>query len=319
MPVTRLLPRSDGRIRFFIVGGFLGAGKTTWLRHQLFNRRFGAVHVLVNEAAGISVDHELLGSAHGIDVLAGGCACCEGREALRQTLRNLCDREVGNSPAGLKTIVLETSGLAEPLAIAEMIDADPILGRRIAIESTIVLVDAAFGAAQLVEEPLARAQVEAADEIVVTKVDAAPDNVSRLIATIHLLAPCCRLSCSRYGVEIEIGMDLSASPYELGAGAEKLEPIRPYQLPVSADRWPEVSTWLSALLFARGDRIIRTKGIINTPAGRILLQAVHGHMQSAEVLTDESADTEHGFIVLIGRGIVEERLRKSWRRLLEVQ
>ncbi|MDX5349669.1 MAG: GTP-binding protein, partial [Paracoccaceae bacterium] len=74
--------RSDGRLPLTIVGGFLGAGKSTWLRHQLYTRRFGRVHVLVNEAAELPVDDLLLGRADRLEVLAGGCACCTGREAL---------------------------------------------------------------------------------------------------------------------------------------------------------------------------------------------------------------------------------------------
>ena len=83
---------SDGRLRLTILGGALGSGKTTWARHQLFAGAFGPrVHVLVNEAAEVPVDDQLLARADGVTVLAGGCACCDGRAALIAPLREVCD------------------------------------------------------------------------------------------------------------------------------------------------------------------------------------------------------------------------------------
>ena len=82
MATTESAPRSDGRLPLVIVSGFLGAGKSTWLRHQLHEGRFGRAHVIVNEAAETPVDDLLLSNAESLEVLAGGCACCEGWRAL---------------------------------------------------------------------------------------------------------------------------------------------------------------------------------------------------------------------------------------------
>ena len=69
----------ENRLRLTILGGFLGAGKSTWLRHQLFVKTFDRPHVIVNEVASHAVDDTLLGGARRLDVLAGGCACCDRR------------------------------------------------------------------------------------------------------------------------------------------------------------------------------------------------------------------------------------------------
>src|SRR5262249_8390641 len=118
---------ADGRIRLTILGGFLGSGKTTWLRHHLHHGLLRAALVIVNDAAAIPVDTTRLGHAARLAVLAGGCACCNGRAALVQLLRELCAARVGSNapPAQLDHIVLEASGLADPGPIVETIRTDP--------------------------------------------------------------------------------------------------------------------------------------------------------------------------------------------------
>ena len=73
----------EGRMRLTILGGFLGSGKTTWLRHHLHHGLLRDALVVVNEAADAPVDDALLTGSSRLRVLAGGCACCETRPALR--------------------------------------------------------------------------------------------------------------------------------------------------------------------------------------------------------------------------------------------
>ncbi len=167
--------RADGRMRLTLLGGFLGSGKTTWLRHQLHAGAFAGAHVIVNEAAETPVDDALLTRASAIEVISGGCACCASREELVSRLRRLCDLR-SRTPSGeprLEQIVLETSGLADPAAILDAIRTDAMLVHHILVGETIVCVDALHGLAQLMEEPLGRRQAEAADRMVVTKLDEA--------------------------------------------------------------------------------------------------------------------------------------------------
>lgn len=314
-------PRTDGRLPLIIVSGFLGAGKSTWLRHQLYENRFGRVHVLVNEAAETPVDDLLLSRANGLEALAGGCACCEGREVLRAALVRLCGR-LDSGRHRIDRVVLETSGLADAGAIAEALAADPVLARRLAIESTIVLIDGDGGPDQLAKEPLARAQAEAADVIVVTRADAIPrDRRSALAATLSRLAPGAELSWTESGVPVAVEIDPDAEPLPLPEITADAGPIRPHRLDTGGAPWVAMSAWLSALLVARGDGVIRVKGVMRTPAGRLLLQSVRKHVQPAEILPERAkgpalAPEEDDFLVLIGRDIDEERLLNSWRRFV---
>lgn len=308
--------RGDGRLPLTIVGGFLGAGKSTWLRHQLREGAFARHHVLINEAAETPVDNLLFGRAWRLDTLAAGCACCEGRKTLVTALRGICG-EVAQS--GVDGIVLETSGLADPAAIAAAVAADPILARRLVIARTITLVDAVSGALQLAAEPLARAQAEAADAFVITKVAAAgPNALARLAATLRAVNPGAAITAAERGETAPLP-DQPAPPWDLPPLAA-VTPIRPHRVRVGdAGGWAALSTWLSALLFARGDDVVRVKGVVETPAGLLLLQSVRHLVQPPEILPAHGVGLagpppEVGVVVLIGRDIDPAALALSWDR-----
>ncbi|MCB5409468.1 CobW family GTP-binding protein [Pseudogemmobacter faecipullorum] len=305
----------EGRLGLTILGGFLGAGKSTWARHQLHEGQFARHHLIVNEAAGTPVDNLLLGGAARLSVLAGGCACCEGLPALISLLRHVCDENTGAAGRQIDGILLETSGLADPGAIARAIAADPVLARHLRITTTLVLIDALHGLAQLSAEPLARAQAEAADRLILTKaMRAEPGAAGDLLATLRLLNPAADISGAELGLAVALPEPGTA---RLLAGPERQAPIRPWRLDVGAEgAWVALSTWLSALLAARGEDVVRVKGVVRTPAGRLLLQSVRRVVQPPEILPETELAgpaPEEGVIVLIGRNFDAAMLERSWR------
>lgn len=312
--------RMDGRLPLTILGGFLGAGKSTWLRHQLHEGRFSGYHILVNEAAETPVDNLLLAGADRITVLAGGCACCAGLPALLAALRAICDAASGKQANQVAGILLETSGLADPGRIAAAIAGDPVLSRRLAVAQTLVLADSLHGGPQLAAEALARAQIEAADELILTKpMQADPAALGRLALTLRQINPGAALSAAEQGVTVPLPTEDGLRPFDLPPLSAS-EPIQPYRLDVGHDGgWVALSTWLSALIEARGEDIVRIKGVVRTPAGRLLLQSVRRVVQPPEILPDNNGvlagpPPEEGVIVLIGRGLDPERLTMSWQR-----
>jgi G3E family GTPase len=314
----------DGRIRLTILGGYLGSGKTTWLRHQLHAGAFGPrVHVIVNEAAETPVDDALLAGAGGVTLLAGGCCCCTGRAALIGALRTICDARsrLAASAPRLERIVLETSGLADPGAIVAAVQADPVLVSHIVLVETIVTVDALHALAQLATEPLGRRQIGAADRLVLTKVDTAePQALAVLRATLGEINGHAALSAAVLGVEVALPpqpTDARPAPLPLLPDEDARGPIRPAQvtLPEGLD-WSAFAVWLSALLHARGDDLVRVKGVIRTPAGRFLLQTVRKVVQSPEILPEQGDARQDNSIVFIGRGYRPEDLGRSMHRFL---
>ena len=312
--------KPGGMLPLTILGGFLGAGKSSWARHQLHLGAFRRHHVIVNEAAGTPVDNLLLGAAARMTVLAGGCACCDALPGLIATLRTVCDQAAGAAVGEIGGILLETSGLADPAAIAGAIAADPVLVRRMRLTDTLVMVDAMHGLTQLLCEPLARAQAEAASRIILSKTAATSrDQTATLLATLRQLNPGAEISGTELGQPCPLPPPgAPALMPDLAAAA----PIRPFRLNVGAEGgWVALSTWLSAVLHARGDDVVRVKGVVRTPAGRLLLQSVRRVVQPPEILPDIAAEEgntpgvpapEEGVIVLIGRNFDGEVLERSW-------
>lgn len=295
-----------------ILGGYLGSGKTTWLRHQLFAGEFGNAHILVNEAAETPVDDTLLtAQAAGVTTLAGGCACCTGKQDLVAALRAICDARSKDQKIA-DQIVLETSGLADPAAILNAIRQDPVIVHHIIVSEIVVLVDTLHAADQLRTEHLSRAQIEAADRIILTKTAAAlPQQIAAVAATVRQMNPLATISGADLGVPTPL-MDLpDADPLDLPQLGRDTPPITPTRIAIGAEvDWATFSVWLSALLHARGDDLVRIKGVMETPAGPLLLQAVRKSVQPPELLPPE-AESHQNQIVFIGRGFTSAALRAS--------
>jgi G3E family GTPase len=303
----------QNRIRLLVLSGFLGSGKTTWLRHQLHSGNLRNRAVIVNEAAAAPVDDALLADLAHVTVIPGGCICCSQRDEFLRVLRRHCDHDKPQD------IVLETSGLAEPAAIIEAIRNDTLLVHRIRVDDVMVTVDAVSALAKLKTDALVRAQIETADMLVITKLDALrQDEAGRLAATLKRVNPGARVMGAIKGEEV-------ALPDYAHSAAEELPALRdvPASGPIMAVDiaidpaigWEVFSVWLSALLHARGDEIFRIKGVVRTPNGRVLLQCVQKSVLPPEILpetekTDQSFDNRLAFI---GRGFDENRLKQSLR------
>ncbi|MCW1920742.1 GTP-binding protein [Rhodobacter sp. KR11] len=299
------------RLGLTILGGYLGAGKTTWARHQLHLGAFGpGVHVLVNEAAHAGVDDQLLpGPAQDVTLLAGGCACCIGLPRLIASLRDLCDRRsAGRHDLG--HILLETSGLADPGAIARALAADPVLTRHLRITAIITLVDAQNGLDQLARDARFQAQVAAADRLILTKTETAPPrDLATLCAALSRLNPAVPPEAAHLGQPHPLP-DLPP-PGPLPLLADGVLDLTLVELDLPPVNWTRFALWLSALLHLRGEGLVRVKGLIPGPDGTILLQAVHRHVQPPEILPPQDGP---GHIVLFGQGLDAATLTRALQR-----
>ena len=283
----------ENRLRLTILGGFLGAGKSTWLRHQLFAKTYDEPHVIVNEVASHAVDDTLLAGAHRLDVLAGGCVCCDQKEQMIALLHRICnERSRKQGGPATRHLVFEMSGVADPAQVMSAIQNDPILTRHIVLEEIIVIVDALHGVEQLTTEVLSRRQIEAADQILIAKSDCCEAQaIGDLIATLKQINPTPDFHACAFGVEQPLPDLSSTQPVLLPDLDDDEEPLSSWPLNLDdygpdGENWVGFSVWLSAMLHTHGDRMVRVKGVVRTLTGRLLLQSVRKVMQTPEILPD---------------------------------
>jgi cobalamin biosynthesis protein CobW len=153
------------RIPATIVTGFLGAGKTSLVRHLLATAAGHRLAVIVNEFGELGIDRDLLlgcGDAacteDDILELANGCICCTVADDFLPTLSRLIDRA---EPPG--HIVIETSGLALPKPLVQAF-AWPEIRTRTTVDGVVTVIDAAAAAdGRFASDPEAVARQRAAD------------------------------------------------------------------------------------------------------------------------------------------------------------
>jgi Ni2+-binding GTPase involved in maturation of urease and hydrogenase len=160
-PFGRRLKRERGaRIPVTVITGFLGAGKTTLIRHFLASPEGQGTAVIVNEFGAVGIDDALVRDAAEQTILLGnGCVCCITRTDLQLALRQLLiDRERGLVP-NFARVIIETSGLADPAPILQTFSTDRALGGEFHIDVMLTVVDAVNGEATLKSTTEARKQV----------------------------------------------------------------------------------------------------------------------------------------------------------------
>ena len=170
-----------------VVTGFLGSGKTT-LINQLLARRAtrpvtdGKLAVIVNELGEVGIDGALLGGSPTQVELPGGCVCCVLGDELDKTVIDIV-----NTNPGLAAIVLETTGVAEPLPIAWALTREPV-NSMVRLAAVVTLVDAANFLASRPLSAAVDAQVAYADVILLTKEELGTDQAA-VEAAVRALAP----------------------------------------------------------------------------------------------------------------------------------
>ncbi|HVK77545.1 MAG TPA: GTP-binding protein [Kofleriaceae bacterium] len=179
-----------GKVTGLVLTGFLGAGKTTLLNRLLAARAAGGgdggkLGIIVNELGSIGVDGDLLptGAARQVE-LPGGCICCMLDEDLDRTVIEILDAN-----PDIDTLVIETTGVAEPVPIVWSLERPPV-SDRLRVAAIVTVVDPTSFAGARAASNAADIQVESADVVLLSKLDVArPAEVTQARGAIATLAP----------------------------------------------------------------------------------------------------------------------------------
>lgn len=303
-----------------VLTGFLGAGKTTLLNRLLKDPELHDTAVIINEFGDVSIDHLLVEQASdGVIQLADGCLCCTVRGELVDTLADLIERVQTGKLNELRRIVIETTGLADPVPVLQALMGHPVLMQVLKLDGVITAVDAVNGMATLDGHIEAVKQIAVADRIVLTKSDLADKNiVNALKSRIRGLNPAAEIydiaqdqigyaalfDCGLYnpsGKSLDVQNWLKADLYddhhhhahddhkhiceEHGADCSGHhhhhdEAIRSFSLKHDAPvSFAAIEMFLDLLRSAHGDKLLRMKGIIAVAEDPEHPLVIHGVQQ----------------------------------------
>ena len=319
-----------------VLTGALGSGKTTLLKALLRAPRLTGTMVLVNELGEIGIDHHLVEHAsESTLLLENGCLCCAMRDDLKSALKDLHSRRDRGEIARYERVVVETTGIADPVPIAYTLLAEPVLQHHYRLGNVVTVVDAVNAPAQLDRFTESVRQVALADRLVVSKLDlsgpgaleglharlaslnpAAPiiaadstglDPVDLLIADIHD-----RESKSR---EVERWIhSIDDGAAETGGHSPHTEAIAACCFTFDAVLdWTAFGVWMSMLLHRHGDRVLRMKGLLNVAGvpGPVLVNGVQ-HLVHPPAHLDRWPDEDRrSRVVVIAHGLDRDEIERS--------
>ena len=327
--------KSASRIPVCVITGFLGSGKTTLLNSLLRHSDLSDSAVIINEWGEIAIDHLLVEMLDGeIAVMASGCVCCTLRSDLETTLRGLLVRRDKGEVPPFRRVLLETTGLADPAPIMQMLLNNPLLSHFVRLDTVVTTVDAVNAPRQLDEHQEAVKQIAIADRLLLTKTDLADaagvfaieSQLSRLnpgatvIMAAHGDVPPDRLfgaalfDPKRKTPDVQAWLRRERHEHHGDTHVDIDRGIRSFCLtfddPLS---WPAVSNWLMMLRQWRGEDLLRVKGILHLQEEE-LPAAIHGvhHVFHPPVqLSAWPEGDRRSRIVFITRGLERAEVEES--------
>jgi len=339
------MPYFANSVPVTLLTGFLGSGKTTLLSTLLKSPELSRTAVIINEFGEVGLDHSLMEhSDDKIVELQSGCICCTIQNDLRKTLKNLIRRRYRGG--GLERVVIETTGLADPVPIIHTLMTAPDLVAAYQLETVITLVDAVNGSSTLDLHTEAVKQAAMAEKLVISKTDLMDgEAVGELVRRLQALNPAASIFC---GQPTETG----APSFLTGGGYD------PFNRSEDARNWLQAELYtaneyahhhdhnlnrhgdnihafalthdqpirrfafemfLDMLTMSLGPKLLRTKGIVNV-LGEDSPAVIHGVQQIFHPVRwlDRWPDSDHRTrIVFITVGTPKEEVEHFFRILID--
>lgn len=327
-----------------VVTGFLGAGKTTLIRHLLENAQGRRLALLINEFGDLGIDRALIDGCgiaecreEDIVELTNGCICCTVADDFLPAMEKLLDR-----PAPPDHIVIETSGLALPKPLVQafnwpevrsrvtvdgvitVVDAWAVSEGRFAPDPRVIAADPAFNHDSPLEE-LFEDQLRSADLVILNKADLlSPDLLASVKAEVQAqLSPAVKIVSATEGrVDRRLVLGLGAAAENVIDGrlshhdAEEdhdHDEFESFVVPLGLIAEPEAIERRIAALAAAHD-ILRVKGFLAVAdkEHRHVVQAVGARVSRYYDRPWRAGEARAGALVVIGAaGLDREAIRRG--------
>ena len=327
-----------------VITGFLGSGKTTLLSSILKKKEMQKTAVIINEFGEIGLDHALIEHTdENIVELQSGCICCTIQGDLNKTLIDLFDKMMNGKVSSFNRILIETTGLANPVPIIHTLMSSIELIRIYSLDGVITVVDSINGEKTLDLHEESLKQLALAEKIILSKTDIVDkDEIKSLVYRIKEINPVSQIIFSKFGnIPFEEIFGLGAyDPYKKSAdvknwlATEKYkdkkhhhhhdvnrhnENIRAFSMmsenPVNMIAFSFFRDMITAAL---GANLLRMKGIVNI-AGEERPAVIHGvqhifhPVQWLETWPDNDRRTK---LVFITQNIKKEQIEDFFRPLM---
>ena len=327
-----------------VITGFLGSGKTTLLSSILKKKEMQKTAVIINEFGEIGLDHALIEHTdENIVELQSGCICCTIQGDLNKTLIDLFDKMMNGKVSSFNRILIETTGLANPVPIIHTLMSSIELIRIYSLDGVITVVDSVNGEKTLDLHEESLKQLALAEKIILSKTDIVDkDEIKSLVYRIKEINPVSQIIFSKFGnIPLEEIFGLGAyDPYKKSAdvknwlAAEKYkdkkhhhhhdvnrhnENIRAFSMmsenPVNMIAFSFFRDMITAAL---GANLLRMKGIVNI-AGEERPAVIHGvqhifhPVQWLEKWPDNDRRTK---LVFITQNIKKKQIEDFFRPLM---
>ena len=319
--------RPSAKLPVTILTGFLGSGKTTLLNYILRENHGKRIAIIENEFGEISIDSDLVVSSdEEIYEMSNGCICCVAsvRGDLLEVIRKLMSRR-----DRIDYILIETSGLADPMPVAQAFFIDDEVLDEVALDAIVTLIDSKHIEQHLDDvrydgiNSQAVDQIISADRIIVNKVDLVDDGtVERIEGRVRQLNQRSEIDRSSYA-EVNLDAILGIQAFEISQRAAAEPSFLENHFVHSHD--PDVETCsvriigeLDAQLVeaaAReiaadwGDDLLRWKGVLAIAGNdrRVALQGVHRIFEMHDLDRWEGPHRDSR-VVFIGKHLDRDRL-----------
>jgi G3E family GTPase len=304
------------RIPVSVIGGFLGAGKTTLVNTLI---RSGAYKfgVIVNEFGETGVDGSLIEKmdSDGVAELSNGCLCCFGRDDLVQSLTKLAMRE---TPP--EYVLVELSGVADPVPVAQTV-LDPYVKGLFELDGIIGVADARNLKTTIQQNPEGAVQLAYASTVILNKIDlASAEQIEEAKLITKKLNPLVNIQ-EAVQAEVPFSSILNTHAFEprwesdyttqhtTGLNSFTLRADRPLNR-------QGFNRFIETMIVARPDQVYRAKGFISIEGfdKHVLFQSVREIFNLNLAEQDSDGKTK---LVIIGKNVNEADFRSAFELALK--